>query len=474
MNLVWFRNDLRTLDNPALWHATQSGHTLGVFYLCPRQWRGHHMAACRVEFLLRTLNCLRQQLAALNIPLLVLTENDFSTVPQSLSTICQRHQVTDIYWNDEYPVDEQRRDDAVVALLQAASIASHRYHDRALAPPGMVVKGDGSAYKVFTPFKRSWLALLDHGVPDLLPIPARQKPLKLPPDCDGLGPIPDSLPGFNSAVPAELWPAGEAEAVRRLNHFCDQGLAAYSRDRDLPAIDGTSALSPYLAVGAISPQHCLHEALKVRANGGSEVMEGADTWINELIWRDFYQHILVAFPRVSMNKPFKLATDAVPWRDDEAGFRAWCAGKTGIPIVDAGMRQLQQTGWMHNRVRMITAMFLSKNLLIDWRRGEQFFMQHLVDGDLAANNGGWQWSASTGTDAAPYFRIFNPFSQAERYDPDASYIRRYVPELEGLSVRQIHSPAQLAASKPSQYPVPIVDLKLSRQCAIDAFRAVNG
>lgn len=474
MNLVWFRNDLRTLDNPALWHATQSGPTMGIFFLCPGQWRGHHMASCRVDFLLRCLAALRLQLQTLNIPLLVFTEDYFSTIPQALLEICRRHQVTDLYWNDEYPLDEQRRDKAVAASLKSLSISCHRYHDRALAPPGMVVKGDGSAYKVFTPFKRTWLELLDHGVPDLLPAPARQKSLKLPRDSHGLGPAPVSLPGFSTDVPADLWPAGEAEAQRRLMAFCDQYLGDYGNNRDLPAIEGTSALSPYLALGVISPQHCLREALKAKADGGSAVAEGADTWINELIWRDFYQHILVAFPRVSMDKPFKPETDAVPWRDDEAGFSAWCAGKTGIPMVDAGMRQLQQTGWMHNRVRMITAMFLSKNLLIDWRRGERFFMEHLVDGDFAANNGGWQWSASTGTDAAPYFRIFNPFSQAERFDPEAHYIRRYVPELAGLSAKQIHSPALLARAKPGAYPAPIVDLKLSRQLAIDAFRAVNG
>ena len=471
LNLVWFRNDLRVADNPALWHGAQDGPTVGVFVLCPGQWRSHHMAPCRVDFLLRNLVALRAELAALNISLRVIHGDLFASVPDALQALCRELGVTALHWNHEYPLDELRRDEAVVRRLEAAGIPCHRYHDRALAPPGTVVKADGSPYQVFTPFKRAWLNLLEQGAPDLLPTPRKQSPVALA--SPGAGEIPAELPGFASAVAPDLWPAGEPEARRRLDHFCSDGLAHYQDRRDVPAEDGTSALSPYLAVGAISPQQCLRAALRIKA-GARRAADGADNWIIELVWRDFYQHIVVAHPRVCTGKPFLSGTDRVPWRDDPAQFEAWCQGQTGVPLVDAGMRQLRETGWMHNRVRMVTAMFLTKNLLIDWRLGERFFMEHLVDGDFPANNGGWQWSASTGTDAAPYFRIFNPFSQAERFDPDGAYIHRYVPELRALPARVLHKPALLAWHRPAAYPAPIVDIALSRRLAIEAFRTVNG
>ncbi|ERI52767.1 hypothetical protein N878_17765, partial [Pseudomonas sp. EGD-AK9] len=211
----------------------------------------------------------------------------------------------------------------------------------------------------------------------------------------------------------------------------------------------------------------------LRANRGEfdSGNPGAVTWINELLWREFYKHILVGYPRVSMHRAFRQETEALPWRDAPDELAAWQQGRTGLPIVDAAMRQLRATGWMHNRLRMIVAMFLTKNLLIDWREGERFFMRQLIDGDLAANNGGWQWSASTGTDAAPYFRIFNPISQSQKFDPDGHFIRHWVPELAGLNKRDIHDPAALGGLlAPAGYPRPIVDLARSRERALAAFK----
>ena len=237
----------------------------------------------------------------------------------------------------------------------------------------------------------------------------------------------------------------------------------------MPAVDGTSTLSPYLAAGVLSPRQCLRAAVEAnRGRAGSGKM-GVTTWISELIWREFYRHIVIGFPRVGMNRPFRLETDRLPWRYDEGQFQAWCAGRTGVPIVDAGMRQLAETGWMHNRVRMITAMFLAKDLFIDWRWGERHFMRHLVDGDFASNNGGWQWSASTGTDAAPYFRIFNPFRQSRRFDPKGDYLRRFVPELASVSAGEIHEPHRNVSLR-TDYPTPIVDHANARKQAIEAFR----
>ncbi len=287
--------------------------------------------------------------------------------------------------------------------------------------------------------------------------------------------VPTSVEGFASTVPANLWPAGEAEALRRLELFTVERMKQYKAQRDLPGINGTSTLSPYLAIGAISARTCL--AAAARANGGKldSGDEGAMTWISELVWREFYKQVLVAFPRVCMNRAFKPGTERLAWRDDDDDFAAWCEGRTGYPIVDAAMRCLVKTGWMHNRLRMITAMFLTKDLLLDWRKGERFFMQQLIDGDLSQNNGGWQWSASTGTDAAPYFRIFNPFSQSAKFDADGAFIRQWVPELRDVVGEDIHNPGELPGllRLKLDYPSPIVDHDEARERALAAFKAVG-
>lgn len=464
LNLVWLRNDLRVVDNPALHAAAADGPVLACFLLTPGQWQRHHMAACRVDFLLRNLRCLSEKLGALHIPLLIEQLNSFAEVDDRLALLATSYGVRALYWNEEYPLDERQRDDRVTRRFRDLEIPVHRFHDRALAPPGSVVKADGEMYRVFTPFKRAWQRLLDFGSPDLLPEPARQAPV--PVDST---PVPDCQQGFASTLVDGLWPAGEAEASRRLAAYVENRLESYQAQRDFPALRATSELSPYLAAGVLSPQQCLRAALDQR----SQAREAVDCWINELAWRDFYQHLVVAFPDVCKGRPFKQETEAIAWRSDPEVFDRWCQGRTGIPIIDAGMRQLRATGWMHNRVRMIVAMFLSKNLLLDWRLGERFFMENLIDGDFAANNGGWQWSASTGTDAAPYFRIFNPFSQAARFDADGDYIRRYVPELGNVTPRDLHDPLKLGKVRPRGYPAPMVDVRQSRAAAIAAFREIG-
>ncbi|MFC7001925.1 cryptochrome/photolyase family protein [Pseudobowmanella zhangzhouensis] len=237
----------------------------------------------------------------------------------------------------------------------------------------------------------------------------------------------DNLDVDNSWL--ERWPAGEQLAQQQLQRFVHEAIRDYKQTRDFPAQDNTSRLSAYQAVGALSTMQCLRAALAENNGELDSGNEGIVTWINELIWRDFYRHLLVAYPDLCKHKAFKSDTDRLPWKHDEDKFQRWCEGNTGYPIVDAAMRQMNQTGWMHNRLRMIVAMFLTKHLFIDWRWGERYFMQKLVDGDLASNNGGWQWSASTGCDAVPYFRIFNPVTQSERFDPKGDFIRNYVPEI---------------------------------------------
>jgi deoxyribodipyrimidine photo-lyase len=263
---------------------------------------------------------------------------------------------------------------------------------------------------------------------------------------------------------------GEAAAQRRLATFLDDTLRRYAQDRDRPGVDGTSRLSPYLRFGAISVRECVHSALAAaRRNRGTA--SGAHKWVDELIWREFYIGLLAEHPRV-LRGAFRAEFECVRWNVAPGDFSAWCEGRTGYPLVDAAMRQLNQTGWVHNRARMVAASFLTKDLLIDWRRGEQVFMQHLIDGEPASNNGGWQWSASTGTDAQPYFRIFNPVAQGERFDPDGRYVRRYVPELRDLSDRVVHRPWD-ASPPPAGYPAPIVDHADRRVLAVARYDAAR-
>lgn len=465
MQLIWLRTDLRMHDNTALAAAAERGPCLALWLISPDQWKRHDDAPCKVDFWLRNLRELKQALATLHIPLLVRHSTRWDDAPQVLQDVCREHGVQAVHVNEEYGINEAKRDREVAAHLLKHGISFHSYLDQLLFSPGTVLTREGGYFKVFTQFRKVCYQRLHHGLPALHAAPGKQAATGIAADD-----IPEAIEGF--AVPPQSlrdhWPAGEEHARQRLSGFVDDDMADYPEQRDLPAVDGTSQLSPYLAAGVISVRQCLHAALANNQGEFESGNPGAVTWINELLWREFYKHVLVGYPRVSRHRAFRPATEAVKWRDAPHDLAAWQEGRTGIPIVDAAMRQLLATGWMHNRLRMVVAMFLSKNLLIDWREGEAFFMRHLIDGDLAANNGGWQWSASTGTDAAPYFRVFNPLSQSERFDSKGRFLRHWLPELKALSDRDIHSPGGLFAVQ--GYPQPIVDLGSSRQRAIEAFR----
>ncbi len=467
--LIWFRSDLRTDDQPALYHALVAADrgALAVFACCPQQWRSHDWADCRVAFLLQCLDDLRSRLGRLNVPLRLLHAPTFATLPDKLLRLARDHDCDALYFNREYEVNEQARDAAVTARFVDAGLRVVTSEDQTVLPPDAVQTRSGTFYSVFTPFRRAWLAQLsDAGGP--VPLPA---PKRLPAPVCPADELPARLPGFRLApAPADDWPAGEQAALRRLAAFTDSSIAAYRTRRDLPSAAATSRLSPYLALGVLSPRRAVATVWEQGRAGRA----GPRTWLDELIWREFYRHVLVGCPRVSRNRAFRVATERLPWRDAPDDFAAWCAGRTGVPLVDAGMRELAATGWMHNRVRMVTAMFLAKDLFIDWRRGEQHFMRHLIDGDLASNNGGWQWSASTGTDAAPYFRIFNPYSQAQRFDPAATYICRWVPELRDVPARILHHPERFTPALRAEcsYVPPICEPRAARARAIAAFRAL--
>jgi len=460
--LVWFRNDLRVNDNPALYHACQQGKAVSAIYIVnPDQWREHDDADVKIDFWQRNLAYLKKSLAALNIELHFFQVDSYQQIPDLIKIICQQWKIEQLHFNHEYPINERLRDKNVVDSIAQINVTYQGYHDQLLLPPATVRTKTGTPFKVFTPFSKQAKLHLDQTL-YLYPLPIIQTAINVTKlaeeyhlDKIGWPIISEDLHSF--------WPAGEQHAFSRVAHFCQKSIGDYKNNRDIPSLGGTSRLSPYLASGIISVRQCWNASWQY-----CEPNDGVHVWQNELLWREFYKNVLIDYPHVSRHKPWKPFTDNIEWRHHEQELTAWQQGQTGFPLVDAAMRQLLARGWMHNRLRMVTAMFLSKHLLIDWRLGERWFMQHLIDGELAANNGGWQWSASTGTDSVPYFRIFNPVTQSKRFDPQGQFIRHYVPELAHLSDKEIHMPTKI--NRPKSYPEPMVDLTFGRNRALAAFK----
>ncbi|MFD2191291.1 deoxyribodipyrimidine photo-lyase [Pistricoccus aurantiacus] len=467
IQLVWFRSDLRTLDNTALSEAAARGPVIGIFLRCLSQWRDHGHGANKLDFLQRGVYVLRDELEGYRIPLLHRDIDRFEAAPEALLEIAEQTSAEGLHFNQEYPLNERRRDKAVAKKLREAGFQVHAHRDAVAFAPGELLTKDDDYYKVFTPFSKAWHRRLDS---DRLAL--KGEPVAQPATGVDSDPIP-ALPELEDApVDGRLWPAGQNAAADRLQRFLRHRAHHYNKQRDFPECRGTSELSPYLALGMISWRQCLQAVMSENDGHLADGDQGLTAWVVELIWREFYQHIAVGFPRVCRYRPFQEDTEALKWRGDDQGFAAWCEGRTGYPIVDAGMRQLVSQGWMHNRLRMVTAMFLSKHLLIDWRRGEAFFLRHLVDGEFCSNNGGWQWAASTGTDAAPYFRLFNPTTQAQRFDPQGEFIAEQLPALAELSAKQRHAPPKDVLEN-LDYPPPIVDHKAARQRALDAFKQLK-
>ena len=456
-NLWWIRRDLRLDQNPALQAALAgAAGVIPVFILDPHLLS--QTAAARQSFLFSGLQALAAELRA-HGSRLVLRRGQ----PRAeLARLLAESGAAAIYAAEDYSPYARRRDAAVASSLPLRLTGGVTVH-----PPAAVHKADGSPYTVFTPFSKAWKAL---PLARFAPQPALTR----------LPPVPElvSEPIPAGTAPSGL-PAGEREALRRLEAFLAGPVYTYGETRNRMDLEGTSALSPYLRFGMLSPRQAAQQTVAAMFAAPDEAARrSAETYLNELIWREFYTAIMYYFPSV-LRQEFNPALRQIAWRSAPAELRAWQAGQTGVPVVDAAMRQLAQTGWMHNRARMIVASFLVKNLLIDWREGERWFMQHLVDGDPAANNGGWQWTAGTGTDAAPYFRIFNPLLQSARFDPDGAYIRRFVPELAALPAEWIHTPWLMPAVLQEtyrchigrDYPAPIVDLSLSRERTLAAYKA---
>lgn len=424
----WFRRDLRVSDNASLYAACYEHDTVvPVFIFDPAILTAPETGAPCVAFMLDCLESLQRAVEEQGGRLIIRRGNPVEV----LSRLGAECGAKTLYFNRDYEPSARTRDAAVEKELGAAGWTLRTFKDVVIHEADEVLKSDGKPYVVFTPYSKGWRAL-----PKTTPLPKAK--FRSAPDLKTESlPLPN-LAGLGFSLNAKIPPGGEKGARESLAIFTRDGMTRYRAQRDFPAIAGTSQLSPHLRFGTISPRTVFAAAEKIRASHPAAELE-VDTFENELIWREFYQQVLWHFPHAAKSC-FRPAYDALRWENNERYFAAWCQGCTGFPIVDAAMRQLNETGWMHNRLRMIVAMFLTKDLLVSWQWGERYFMQKLVDGDLAANNGGWQWSAGTGTDAAPYFRIFNPNSQAAKFDPEGRFIARYVPEAEGFS-----------------YPAPIVD-----------------
>ena len=468
----WARRDLRLADNQALHEAMHAAEmVLPVFILDPVLLSTFAASEKRLVFLFGGLRALDADLRARGSRLIV-RRGDPAI---ELARLVSETGAAAIFAEENVSPYARRRDAAVASVVPLRLAPGLTVH-----PSDVVRKADGGVYTVFTPYSRAWKALPPPFRADLLPAPARL--VAPPPDLASL-PIPD-VPGLPASVP---FPPGEAEAIRRLDTFVlgpSSSVHRYASDRNRMDLDGTSRLSPYLRFGMISARQCAVSALEAMAAAAAAdavadkaSRRGAETWLNELIWREFYLAILYHFPNV-LQEAFRPELRAIPWSNDPAQFAAWCEGRTGYPIVDAAMRQLVETGWMHNRARMIVASFLVKDLLIDWRWGERFFMKHLIDGDPAANNGGWQWTAGVGTDAAPYFRVFNPTLQAAKFDPDGAYVRRWNPELARVPDKHIHAPwlmpldiqRQAGCVIGQHYPAPIVEHGVARDRVLAAYK----
>jgi deoxyribodipyrimidine photo-lyase len=462
-NIWWLRRDLRLFDNPALDAALQTGApVVPLFILDERLHQSPYMSEKRFAFLWAGLHALDESLRARGSYLLVRRGEPLAV----LSNLLYELGGGQIFAQADYSPYAVARDTAVSAHLPLTLTDGVT-----IRPPTAVGKENGDPYTVFTPYKKRWLSLPLPQTSHLHPTPDH---IPTPPALRG-DPIPTS-PRLPASVP---FVAGETEGRRRLHQFvAGAAIANYAEGRNMVDTEGTAQISPYVRFGMVSAREAAVLALAAGGNNGTN--KGAETWLSELIWREFFVQILARYPAVRRHS-FQPGYRQIPWRNDPAEFAAWCAGQTGYPIVDAGMRQLVATGWMHNRARMIVASFLVKDLLIDWRWGEKFFMQHLLDGDPAANNGGWQWTAGTGTDAAPYFRIFNPTLQSVKFDLTGAYIRRWVPELAGLSDKLIHEPGRATAVEQhkyqlhlgTHYPHPIVDHATARDRTLAVYKMSN-
>ncbi len=426
ISICWFRRDLRLADNAALYYALRTEYPVLPVFIFDKIILDEleNKADRRVDFIRRVIVEMQEVLEKAGATFHVL----YNTPEKAFNELVQTYEIAEVHANEDYEPYATERDHHIKTLLKKHGAELFLHKDQVVLDKTEVLKDDGKPYTVFTPYSKKWKSTLTNF--HLTAYPARKYFKHF------FQHAPKQIPSLKAMG------FSETKGAFPPTTFNEDLIRAYGKQRDFPGIHGTSHLGMHLRFGTISIRK-----LAKKAQGLSDV------FLSELIWREFYQCILAHFPQVGKGKAFKPAYDHIKWRYDEKEFEKWCEGQTGYPIVDAGMRELNETGFMHNRVRMITASFLSKHLLLDWRRGEAYFAEKLLDYDLAANNGGWQWAAGSGCDAAPYFRIFNPYLQTQRFDPDFKYIRKWVPEFEA-----------------SDYPKPMVDHVFARERCLKVYK----
>ena len=469
--LFWFRDDLRLADNPGLTAACSSGRPLVLLYVLDEQSRETRAPGAATRWWLdKSLRALAERIAAKGGRLVLRR----GSAEQVIAEVVQETGTEDVYWTRRYG-PARKLDERIKATLRAAGIGVESFNGSLLAEPFAIKTGSGGDFKVFTPFWKALQATLVIGDPSPEPKAIAAGPKIASDDIDAWGLHP-AKPDWSGGM-ADMWAPGETGARKRLRDFLKTGIEGYAEGRDRPDRDNTSRLSPYLHFGEISP-HQVWRAAKHAMDAGEASTRDVQKFLSEIAWRDFSHHLLYHDPqmgRLSWRRQF----DAIAWRKgSNAELDAWKDGQTGYPIVDAGMRQLWTTGWMHNRVRMIVASFFAKDLLVHWRTGEEWFWDTLVDADEANNANGWQWTAGTGADAAPYFRVFNPVLQGEKFDPEGDYVKAWAPELARLPSKWIHRPweaptavlTDAGVTLGETYPRPIVDHDFARKRALETYK----
>jgi deoxyribodipyrimidine photo-lyase len=478
--LHWFRSkDIREDDNRGLHAAAEkakegSGHLITMYLFSPKDMEWHGTSAARSDFIFESLRKLKSSLQEKNIPLAIVTVEERGQKTDKVMQFVKDHDVSHIYANIEYEVDELRRDIKVAKHVQEQKdLSFDALHDQTVVRPGVIVTGSGGPMKVFTPYHKAWLVKTkgDPSLLDLVPAPKGN-------DKDTLKQFKDL---FDSEIPSlpeskqfeskedeqrirKLWPAGHDAGIKRVHEFLDRKIRNYAQDRSMPALDPSSRLSPYFSSGIISVREALAITKKFNDNKHFDQGDaGVASWVREIVFREFYRQITVITPHTTMNLPQNLKFDNVQWEDDEEGWKKWCEGKTGVPFVDAGMRQLNTEAYMHNRLRMNTSSYLSGNMLIDYRRGERYFAEHLIDWDMSNNTQGWE----------PSYTIFNPVAQSEKCDSEGDFIRKWVPELKDVKGKAIFAPHERlskAEFEKLDYPAPHVDYRESAQRAKERYK----
>ena len=470
--IVWIRRDLRIADNPALYHAAQfAAPIIPVFIWTPEEDSPWAMGGAQQWWLHHSLHAFRESLQKEHLPLIVKQGSS----AQELLTLARKTGARRVLFNLAYEPAEKKRDRQVSQILQKSGIEVIQYESHLLHNPSMIQTGKGDPYKVYTPFWKKIRANLEVLPP--LPWPKFSDASRLPLEVNSLDISSLSLlPKIDwAAGMREAWTPGEKTALDRLSQFSSSSVTEYATNRDFPLVDGTSKMSPHLHFGEISPR-----VIWKKITHNPKQSDHHQTYLKQLIWREFSYHLLYHFPETA-NSNLRKSFDRFPWSSDSVMLERWQKGETGYPIVDAGMRQLWATGWMHNRVRMIVASFLTKHLLIHWIEGARWFWDTLVDANLANNTMGWQWSAGSGADAQPFFRIFNPITQSKKFDAEGSYIKRWIPELKLVSHTKIHEPWLLSITEQNQanirigstYPLPVVAHKEARERALTAYKNVS-